>query len=174
MKHLWSIMLVVAMLFAIPAQAQEKNMENLQKVKDYLEKNMENLQKVKDYLTECKVFYVATTDGDQPRVRPFGVAEIYNGRLYIMTGKSKRVFKQITANPKFEIIALKPSGTEWIRISGKLNCDDEVATKEFLLDKNPGLKGMYSATDNNMAALYITEGTATMSSFMAKEETINF
>ena len=140
MKHLWSIMLVVAMLFAIPAQAQEKNMENL--------------QKVKDYLTECKVFYVATTDGDQPRVRPFGVAE--------------------TANPKFEIVALKPSGTEWIRISGKLNCDDEVATKEFLLDKNPGLKGMYSATDNNMAALYITEGTATMSSFMAKEETINF
>ena len=139
MKHLWSIMLVVAMLFAIPAQAQEKNMENL--------------QKVKDYLTECKVFYVATTDGDQPRVRPFGVAEIYNGRLYIMTGKSKK---------------------EWIRISGKLNCDDEVATKEFLLDKNPGLKGMYSATDNNMAALYITEGTATMSSFMAKEETINF
>ena len=150
MKHLWSIMLAVAMLFAIPAQAQEKNMENL--------------QKVKDYLTECKVFYVATTDGDQPRVRPFGVAEIYNGRL----------FKQITANPKFEIVALKPSGTEWIRISGKLNCDDEVATKEFLLEKNPGLKGMYSATDNNMAALYITEGTATMSSFMAKEETINF
>ena len=160
MKHLWSIMLVVAMLFAIPAQAQEKNLENL--------------QKVKDYLTECKVFYVATTDGDQPRVRPFGVAEIYNGRLYIMTGKSKKVFKQITANPKFEIVALKPSGTEWIRISGKLNCDDEVATKEFLLEKNPGLKGMYSATDNNMAALYITEGTATMSSFMAKEETINF
>lgn len=76
MKHLWSIMLVVAMVFVIPAQAQEKNMENL--------------QKVKDYLTECKVFYVATTDGDQPRVRPFGVAEIYNGRLYIMTGKSKK------------------------------------------------------------------------------------
>lgn len=160
MKHLSIVLLAMAMLIAIPSKAQENKMENL--------------QKVKDYLTECRVFYVATADGDQPRVRPFGVAEIYNGRLYIMTGKSKKVFKQMAANPKFEIVALKPSGTEWIRISGKLVCDDEVATKEYLLDKNPGLKGMYSATDNNMAALYITEGTATLSSFAAPEETINF
>ena len=154
------MMLAMVALFAMPMQAQEKKMENLETVKNYLQ--------------ECKTFYVATVDGDQPRVRPFGVAEVYNGRLYIMTGKKKDVFKQMVANPKFEITAVKPSGAEWIRVSGRLVSDDGVKAKEFLLDKNPSLKGMYSATDDNMAILYIVDGEARLCSFMGAEKKVKF
>ena len=154
------MMLAMVALFAMPMQAQEKKMENLETVKNYLQ--------------ECKTFYVATVDGDQPRVRPFGVAEVYNGRLYIMTGKKKDVFKQMVANPKFEITAVKPSGAEWIRLSGRLVSDDDVKAKEFLLDKNPSLKGMYSATDDNMAILYIVDGEARLCSFMGAEKKVKF
>lgn len=154
------MMLVMAALFAMPMQAQDKKMENLETVKNYLK--------------ECRTFYVATVDGDQPRVRPFGVAEVYNGRLYIMTGKKKDVFKQMVANPKFEITAVKPSGAEWIRVSGRLVSDDDVKAKEFLLDKNPSLRGMYSATDDNMAILYIVDGEARLCSFMAEEKKVKF
>jgi uncharacterized pyridoxamine 5'-phosphate oxidase family protein len=154
------MMLAMVALFAMPMQAQEKKMENLETVKNYLQ--------------ECKTFYVATVDGDQPRVRPFGVAEVYNGRLYIMTGKKKDVFKQMVANPKFEITAVKPSGAEWIRVSGRLVSDDDVKAKEFLLDKNPSLKGMYSATDDNMAILYIVDGEARLCSFMVAEKKVKF
>ena len=154
------MMLAMVALFAMPMQAQEKKMENLETVKKYLQ--------------ECKTFYVATVDGDQPRVRPFGVAEVYNGRLYIMTGKKKDVFKQMVANPKFEITAVKPSGAEWIRVSGRLVSDDDVKAKEFLLDKNPSLKGMYSATDDNMAILYIVDGEARLCSFMGAEKKVKF
>ena len=154
------MMLVMVALFAMSMQAQEKKMENLETVKNYLQ--------------ECKTFYVATVDGDQPRVRPFGVAEVYNGRLYIMTGKKKDVFKQMVANPKFEITAVKPSGAEWIRVSGRLVSDDDVKAKEFLLDKNPSLKGMYSATDDNMAILYIVDGEARLCSFMGAEKKVKF
>lgn len=94
------------------------------------------VQEVRDYLHECGVFYIATVDGDQPRVRPFGVAEVLNGKLYIQTGKKKKVFKQMMTNPKFEITAVKPSGTEWIRISGKLVNDDSREAKAYVLDKN--------------------------------------
>ena len=133
-----------------------------------------NLEEVQAFLKECKTFYIATVDGDQPRVRPFGVAEIINGKLYIITGKVKDVYKQIIANGKFEICALKPSGFEWIRISGKLVNDETVEVKQIMLDRNPGLKSMYKADDNNCAVLYITEGVARICSFAAPERKINF
>lgn len=132
------------------------------------------VQEVRDYLHECGTFYIATVDGDQPRVRPFGVAEVYNGKLYIQTGKKKDVFKQMMANPKFEITAVKPSGSEWIRISGKLVNDDNRDVKVYLLDQNPSLKGMYSADDDNTAVLYITDGVAKFCSFTAPEREVRF
>lgn len=132
------------------------------------------VQEVRDYLHECGTFYIATVDGDQPRVRPFGVAEVYNGKLYIQTGKKKNVFKQMIENPKFEITAVKPSGTEWIRISGELVNDDSREAKVYILDQNPGLKSMYSADDDNTAVLYIKNGVAKLSSFTASEKEIKF
>lgn len=134
----------------------------------------QNMQEVQNYLKECGAFYIATIDGDQPRVRPFGVSEIINGRLYIMTGKVKDVFKQMDANGKFEICALKPSGSEWMRLSGTLVNDDDLAVKTEFLERNPGLKSMYKPNDGNMAVLYITNATARFCSFSAPERVVNF
>ena len=133
-----------------------------------------NMQEVQAFLKDCGAFFIATVDGDQPRVRPFGVSEIIDGRLYIMTGKVKDVFKQMAKNGKFEICALKKSGSEWMRISGTLINDETLSVKEEFLKRNPGLKSMYKADDGNMAVLYITNCTARFSSFSAPERTVNF
>ncbi len=133
-----------------------------------------NMQEVQAFLKDCGAFFIATVDGDQPRVRPFGVSEIIDGRLYIMTGKVKDVFKQMAKNGKFEICALKKSGSEWMRISGILINDETLSVKEEFLKRNPGLKSMYKADDGNMAVLYITNGTARFSSFSAPLRTVNF
>ena len=134
----------------------------------------ENMKEVQTYLKECGAFFIATVDGDQPRVRPFGVSEIINDRLYIMTGKVKDVYKQMAANGKFEICALKPSGSEWMRLSGTLVNDETLAVKEEFLNRNEGLKSMYKADDDNMAVLYITNATARFCSFAAPERKVNF
>ena len=145
-----------------------------QLVKQHQEIMQQNISEVQAYLKECGAFYIATVDGDQPRVRPFGVSEIINGRLYIMTGKVKDVFKQMDRNGKFEICALKPSGSEWMRLSGTLINDDDLAVKEEFLNRNPGLKSMYRADDGNMAVLRVTAATARFCSFAAAERTVSF
>ena len=122
-----------------------------------------NMQEVQAYLKECGAFFIATADGDQPHVRPFGVSEIIDGRLYIMTGKVKDVYKQMAANGKFEICALKKSGSEWMRL-----------VKEEFLNRNESLKSMYKADDENMAVLYITNATARFCSFSAPERKVGF
>ena len=139
-----------------------------------LKEMQQNMQEVQAYLKECGAFYIATVDSDQPRVRPFGVSEIINGRLYIMTGKVKDVYKQMAANGKFEICALKPSGSEWMRLSGTLVPDETLAIKEEFLNRNPSLKRMYSADDGNMAILYIINATARFCSFAAPERRVTF
>ena len=138
------------------------------------EKKESNMQEVQSYLKECGAFFIATTDGDQPRVRPFGVSEIINGRLYIITGKVKDVYKQMDKNGKFEICALKKSGSEWMRLSGTLVNDETLSVKEEFLKRNPGLKAMYKADDDSMAVLYITNATARFCSFSAPERKVNF
>ena len=134
----------------------------------------QNMEEVQAFLKECNAFFIATVDGDQPHVRPFGVSEIIDGRLYIMTGKVKDVYKQMAANGKFEICALKPSGSEWIRITGTLVNDDALAVKTEFLERNPSLKSMYKADDDNIAVLYITQGSARFCSFSAPERKVKF
>ena len=143
---------------------------------DTISKEMKetNMQEVQAYLKECGAFFIATADGDQPHVRPFGVAEIIDGRLYIMTGKVKDVYKQMAANGKFEICALKKSGSEWMRLSGTLVNDETLAVKEEMLNRNESLKSMYKADDDNMAVLYVTNATARFFSFGAPERKVNF
>jgi len=133
-----------------------------------------NLKEVKAFLAKCGIFYLATVEGDQPHVRPFGAVEIINGKLYLMTGKVKDVFKQLTANPKIEICGTQPSGTEWIRITGRLVNDESIAVKEKMLKHYPELKSMYSATDDNMAVLYIADGEARFFSFTEPERKVQF
>ena len=123
------------------------------------------MKEVVDFVKKCRIFYLATVEGDQPRVRPFGVIEIYEDKVYVMTGKGKNVFKQIDANHKVELCAA--TDTQWVRISGNLINDDRVEAKKFILDTNPYLRNMYNENDDNTAVLYFEDATAVMSSFTA-------
>lgn len=133
---------------------------------------MGNIERVCDFLKESGTYYLATTDGDQPRVRPFGTAHIFEDKLYIQTGKSKDVAKQILANPKVEISAMVKG--DWIRLSGELKLDDRYEAKKSMLDAYPALQKMYSAEDDNTAVFYFENATATFCSFTKEPETINF
>jgi len=130
------------------------------------------MQEVYEFLKKCGTYYLATVEGDQPRVRPFGTADIFEGRLYIQTGKSKEVSKQIQANPKVEICAFADG--KWLRIAGKLIRDDRVEAKAHMLDAYPSLKGMYSAEDDNTEVLYFQDAEATFSSFTEAPRTVRF
>lgn len=130
------------------------------------------MQEVFEFLKKCGVYYLATVEGDQPRVRPFGTAEIFEGKLYIQTGKVKEVSKQIQANSKVEICAFADG--EWIRVAGKLVRDDRREPKAYMLDQNPSLKAMYSADDDNTEVLYFEDAVATISSFTSEPKIIKF
>ena len=131
---------------------------------------MSGIEKVYQFLEEAQTYYLATVEGDQPRVRPFGTALLYEGRLYIQTGKVKSVSKQIAANPKVEICAFKDG--KWLRLAGELVNDDRREVKAAMLDKMPSLKAMYSADDDNTQVLYFKNATATFSSFTEAPETV--
>lgn len=133
-----------------------------------------SMKTVYDFLQECGVYYIATQDGDQPRVRPFGTAAIYEGKLYIQTGKSKNVGKQLMANPKAEICAYNQKTSAWLRIETTLVPDERVEAKQFVLDKYPTLKSMYSAADDNTLILYMTNATATFYSFGGEPRAVRF
>ena len=135
---------------------------------------MANVEKVCEFLDKTRTYYLATVDGDQPRVRPFGTVLVYDGKLYIQTGKVKPVSKQLAANPKAEICAFDGQTGTWLRVSGELINDDSRDVKVAMLEKMPQLSGMYSADDDNMQMLYFKNATATISSFTAAPETIKF
>lgn len=127
------------------------------------------LEKVCQFLRDAGTYYLATAEGDQPRVRPFGTVLAYDGKLYIQTGKVKNVSKQLAANPKAEICAFKDG--VWLRVAGELVNDDDRAVKVAMLDQYPELKGMYNADDGNTQVLYFRHATAVFSSFTAPPET---
>lgn len=130
------------------------------------------MQRVVDFLKEAGVYYLGTEEGDQPRVRPFGTAHVFEGRLYIQTGKKKPVARQIAANPKVEVCAFKEG--EWIRIAGILIEDDRIEAKKSLLDAYPELRNMYDENDGNTAVYYFQDATATISSFAHEPVVIRF
>lgn len=130
------------------------------------------MQEVYDFLKKCGTYYLATVDGDQPRVRPFGTIDMFEGKLYIQTGKIKDVSKQIQANPKVEISAFAEG--QWIRVAGKLIRDERIEAKKHMLDSYPNLQAMYSAEDDNTEVLYFEDATATISSFTEAPKVIKF
>lgn len=130
------------------------------------------MERVVKFLKDAEVYYLATVEGDQPRVRPFGTAHIFEGKLYIQTGKVKDVSKQLLANPKAEICAMKDG--EWIRIAGELTLDDRVEARQSMLDAYPSLQKMYAADDGNTQVFYFRNATATISAFTHELEVIRF
>ena len=130
------------------------------------------MNRVYDFLKAAGTYYLATAEGDQPRVRPFGTVDIFEDKLYIQTGKSKDVSKQIQANPKVELCAF--AGGKWLRVAGRLVRDDRVEAKRHMLDSYPQLKAMYSAEDDNTEVLYLKDASATFSSFTEAPRTVKF
>jgi uncharacterized pyridoxamine 5'-phosphate oxidase family protein len=134
--------------------------------------NAQGIDKVYYFLNDAVTYYLATVDGTKPRVRPFGTILLYDGKLYIQTGKVKAVSKQIMANPFVEICTFLNGA--WLRIATELVEDDNHDAKVAMLEKLPSLKELYSADDDNMQMFYMKDATATFSSFVTEPEVINF
>ena len=130
------------------------------------------MKEVYEFLKEAGTFYIATVDGDKPRVRPFGVVNIFEDKLYVQTGKIKKVSKQIEINNNVEICTFLNG--KWIRVEGKLISDDRIEAKKSMLDANPSLRSMYNENDDNTEILYFKDATATIYSFTEEPKVIKF
>lgn len=133
---------------------------------------MNNIERTCNFLKEAGTYFLATIDGDQPRVRPFGTAHIYEDKFYIQMGKSKSVSAQLQINPKVELSAFKDG--VWVRVEGKLIEDDRVEARKSMLDAYPELRSMYDENDGNTQVWYFEQAVVTFSSFTAESETFNF
>ena len=130
------------------------------------------MNEVFEFLKHAQVYYLATVEGDQPRVRPFGTVDVFEDKLYIQTGKSKAVSRQLQVNPKVEICAFIDG--KWMRVSATLVRDDRREPKVHMLEAYPNLKAMYSPDDDNTEVLYLKDATATFSSFTEAPKTVTF
>ena len=130
------------------------------------------MQEIYDFLKSCGIYFIATTEGDQPRVRPFGTIIIFEDKLYIQSGHIKPFAKQVDANPKTEICAF--NGKDWIRVAATLVEDTRIEPKKAMLDAYPSLRGMYDENDDNTAVYYLKNGVATISSFTKEPVVVKF
>lgn len=130
------------------------------------------MQRVYDFLKKANTYYLATMEGDQPHVRPFGTIDLFDGKLYIQTGKCKPVSQQMQANPKIEICAMDDG--KWLRVEATVVRDENIEAKQHMLDNYPSLQAMYSATDDNTEVLYLKDATAVISSFTEEPVVIHF
>lgn len=130
------------------------------------------MERVLKFLKEAETYYLATVEGDQPRVRPFGTVNVFEGKLYIQTGKRKPVSAQLLNNPKAEICAFKDG--KWLRLCGEFVEDDRVEAKKAMLDAYPNLRAMYDENDGNTQVFFVKNATATFSSFTEAPQTVTF
>ena len=131
------------------------------------------MKEVYEFLKKCGVYYLATVEGDQPRVRPFGTIDLFEDKLYIQTGKVKAVAQQMKANPKVEISAMAQDG-RWIRIAAEVILDENVAAQEHMLEAYPNLKAMYKPGDGNTEVYYLKNAVAQICSFTEPAREIKF
>ena len=122
------------------------------------------MEQIYNFLKSCGIYFIATVEGNQPRVRPFGTIIIFEGKLYIQSGHIKPFAHQVEANPKTEICAF--NGKEWIRISATLIEDPRIEPKKAMLDAYPNLRAMYNENDDNTAVYYLKDGVAMINSFV--------
>ena len=130
------------------------------------------MEEVYDFLKKCSTYFIATIDGSKPRVRPFGTVNIFENKLYIQTGKIKKVSAQIKANPNIEICAV--SDGKWIRVEAVAVEDDRLEPKVKMLEAYPALKARYAADDDNTQIFYLKDATATIASFTDEPKVIKF
>jgi len=162
------LLAIGVMLMACAPTKKEINPMN------YQTSNTEGMQEVCQFVKDCGYYMLATADGDQPRVRPFGTIHIYEGKLYIQTGHRKRTAQQLAQNGKAEICAMNKEGNAWIRVCGTLVEDPRVEAKKSMLDDYPELRSMYDENDDNTAVYFFTEGVAWISAFGKEDKEIKF
>lgn len=186
MKQFLSLFAVAVISVACISCGQSQNSSESQSQSDpqsqqtlnhaeYQSTNIEAMQKTYDFIKQhChSTYYLATLDGDQPRVRPFGTVNIFEGKIYIQTGHKKDVAKQIAANPKVEICCFDGQAN-WLRLSGTLVEDESIEAKKAMLDAYPELRGMYDENDGNTAVYYFKDATARFDSFVKEQEIERF
>ena len=132
------------------------------------------MNEIYEFIKKCGTYYLATVENDQPRNRPFGTVNIFENKLYIQTGKSKEVSKQIQKNPKVEICCFDGSSGQWLRLAGELVRDDRREPKADMLEHYPDLKKMYSPDDSNTEVLYFKNAVATIYSFGGAPKVVKF
>jgi uncharacterized pyridoxamine 5'-phosphate oxidase family protein len=118
------------------------------------------MEEILRYLKECGTFFLATVEGDQPRVRPFGVVAEFDGKLYIATNNQKNVYRQMLANPRVEISAMN-HGT-WLRLEARAHRDDRRSARERMLEENPSLNRTYRVDDGRFEVLCLEDATASI------------
>ena len=125
------------------------------------------MNKATELLREAKTFFIATVEGDQPRVRPFGATAEIDGKTYICMNNTKEVFKQLMANPKVEICAM--IGGKWFRMAGTLVRDDRFEARDEFLRQTP--IPMYKPDDGIYEVFYFSEVHGAIESFGGPKET---
>lgn len=170
MKRILAIAASIALVFAMTSCNNQTTMEKK------TTPNPENAARAQQFIKEAgSTYYLATAETNgQAHVRPFGTAEIFEGKLYIQTGKVKNVYKQLAANPKAELCCYNAATGQWIRICGDLIPDERIEAKADMLAKNPSLQSMYKADDDNTIVLYFENATATISSFAGEVDKFEF
>ena len=131
------------------------------------------MKEIYDFLKACPCYFIATMDGNQPRVRPFGTILLFEDKLYIQSGHKKDFAKQLSANPKMELSAFDGKGN-WIRLSATMVEDNRVETKKAMLDDYPSLRAMYDENDDNTAVWYMTNAKGSICSFTAAPKEFSF
>lgn len=131
------------------------------------------MNEVYEFLKACGTYYLATVEGNQPRVRPFGTIDLFEGKLYIQTGKTKNVAQQMKQNGNVELCAMSADG-RWIRVTAEAVLDDNIEAQAHMLDAHPNLKAMYQPGDGNTEVYYLKNGTAQICSFTDAPRTIEF
>lgn len=133
-----------------------------------------DMEEVYNFLKQCDNYFLATMDGNQPKVRPFGTAHIFEGKIYILTGKQKLVAQQIAKNHRISICALDTTGDTWLRIEADAMEDDRVVARKSMLDAYPKLRSKYNENDNNTIVYYLKNATATIETFSGEKRTFKF
>ena len=130
------------------------------------------MEEVYQFLKACGTYYLATMDAAQPRVRPFGTVDLYQGRLTIQTGRKKDVARQMLDNPQVELCAF--DGQRWLRVAARAVEVPELDAQEHMLDAYPNLRAMYAPGDGNTMIFALIQATATFSSFTEPSRTVTF
>lgn len=129
------------------------------------------MNKIVEELKKVKVFYIATSEGDQPRVRPFSTIAEFENNAYICCGNQKEIYKQLSKNPKIELCGMYDGGT-WLRVTATVKEDNRIEVQRAVLDDPTGPKQLYTAGDGRFITYKLTEVRALKYNFYAAPEEI--